>query len=79
MGGSSYEFKDNDDLDIVDIREHDLRYHMRVVLMKNTSLESDKEPSREEIKLAEWMASILKELETPQLEVDGDEELEVVE
>ncbi|VDO71368.1 unnamed protein product [Heligmosomoides polygyrus] len=39
----------------------------------------DKEPSREEIKLAERMASILKNFEARQLEVDEDEELEVVE
>ncbi|VDP14480.1 unnamed protein product [Heligmosomoides polygyrus] len=32
----------------------------------------DKEPSREEIKLAERMASILKEFEARQLEVDED-------
>ncbi|VDP54963.1 unnamed protein product [Heligmosomoides polygyrus] len=31
----------------------------------------DKEPSREEIKLAEWMVSILKDFEARQLEVTG--------
>ncbi|VDO91034.1 unnamed protein product [Heligmosomoides polygyrus] len=35
--------------------------------------------SREEIKLAERMASILKDFEARQLEVDEDEQLEVVE
>ncbi|VDP16061.1 unnamed protein product [Heligmosomoides polygyrus] len=39
----------------------------------------DKEPSREEIKLAKRMASILKDFEARQLEVDEDEQLEVVE
>ncbi|VDO87893.1 unnamed protein product [Heligmosomoides polygyrus] len=39
----------------------------------------DKERSREENKLAERMASMLKELEACQLEVDEDEQLEVVE
>ncbi|VDP47873.1 unnamed protein product [Heligmosomoides polygyrus] len=39
----------------------------------------DKEPSREEIKLAERLASILKDLEARQLEVDEGEKLEVVE
>ncbi|VDP40344.1 unnamed protein product [Heligmosomoides polygyrus] len=39
----------------------------------------DKEYSREEIKLAELMASILKDFEARQLEVDEDEQLEVVE
>ncbi|VDO21319.1 unnamed protein product [Heligmosomoides polygyrus] len=39
----------------------------------------DKEPSREDIKLAERMASILKDFEGRQLEVDEDEQLEVVE
>ncbi|VDO89355.1 unnamed protein product [Heligmosomoides polygyrus] len=32
----------------------------------------DKKPSREEIKLAEWMASTLKDFEARQLEVDRD-------
>ncbi|VDP05054.1 unnamed protein product [Heligmosomoides polygyrus] len=39
----------------------------------------DKEPSREEIKLAERMASILKNLKACQFEVDEGEQLEVVE
>ncbi|VDO77858.1 unnamed protein product [Heligmosomoides polygyrus] len=39
----------------------------------------DKEPSREEIKLAELIANILKDFEARQLEVDEDEQLEVVE
>ncbi|VDP15842.1 unnamed protein product [Heligmosomoides polygyrus] len=39
----------------------------------------DKESSREELKLAERMASILKDFEACQLEVDEDEQLEVVE
>ncbi|VDO76371.1 unnamed protein product [Heligmosomoides polygyrus] len=39
----------------------------------------DKESSRKEIKLAGRMASILKDFETRQLEVDEDEQLEVVE
>ncbi|VDP07643.1 unnamed protein product [Heligmosomoides polygyrus] len=39
----------------------------------------DKESSREEIKLAERMASILKHFEARQLEVDEGEQLEVVE
>ncbi|VDO35355.1 unnamed protein product [Heligmosomoides polygyrus] len=39
----------------------------------------DKEPSREEIKLAERTASILKDFETGQLEVDENEQLEMVE
>ncbi|VDP50149.1 unnamed protein product [Heligmosomoides polygyrus] len=39
----------------------------------------DKESSREEIKHAERMASILKDFEACQLEVDKDEQLEVVE
>ncbi|VDO20700.1 unnamed protein product [Heligmosomoides polygyrus] len=39
----------------------------------------DKESSREEIKLDERMASILKDFEARQLEVDEDEQLEVVE
>ncbi|VDO89947.1 unnamed protein product [Heligmosomoides polygyrus] len=39
----------------------------------------DKESSREEIKLAERMASILKDFEARQLKVDEDEQLEVVE
>ncbi|VDP12802.1 unnamed protein product [Heligmosomoides polygyrus] len=38
----------------------------------------DKESSREEIKLAERMASIHKDFEARQLEVDEDEQLEVV-
>ncbi|VDO94420.1 unnamed protein product [Heligmosomoides polygyrus] len=38
-----------------------------------------KESSREEIKLAERMASILKDFEARQLKVDEDEQLEVVE
>ncbi|VDP11872.1 unnamed protein product [Heligmosomoides polygyrus] len=38
----------------------------------------DKESSREEIKLAERMASILKDFEARQLEVDEYEQLEVV-
>ncbi|VDP23703.1 unnamed protein product [Heligmosomoides polygyrus] len=38
----------------------------------------DKESSREEIKLVERMASILKDFEARQLEVDEDEQLEVV-
>ncbi|VDP23236.1 unnamed protein product [Heligmosomoides polygyrus] len=37
----------------------------------------DKEPSREEIKLAERMASILKDFETSQIDVYEDEQLEV--
>ncbi|VDP60418.1 unnamed protein product [Heligmosomoides polygyrus] len=39
----------------------------------------DKESSREEIKLVERMASILKDFEARQHEVDEDEQLEVVE
>uniref|UniRef100_A0A183FL68 DZF domain-containing protein n=1 Tax=Heligmosomoides polygyrus TaxID=6339 RepID=A0A183FL68_HELPZ len=39
----------------------------------------DKEPSREEIKLAERTASILKDFEAHQLETEEDEQLEVVE
>ncbi|VDO77468.1 unnamed protein product [Heligmosomoides polygyrus] len=39
----------------------------------------DKESSREDIKLAERMASILKDFEARQLDVDEDEQLEVVE
>ncbi|VDO96780.1 unnamed protein product [Heligmosomoides polygyrus] len=39
----------------------------------------DKESSREEIKPAERMASILKDFEARQREVDEDEQLEVVE
>ncbi|VDP42059.1 unnamed protein product [Heligmosomoides polygyrus] len=39
----------------------------------------DKEPLKEEIKLAGWMASILKDFEARHLEVDEDEHLEVVE
>ncbi|VDO94306.1 unnamed protein product [Heligmosomoides polygyrus] len=39
----------------------------------------DKESSREEIKLTERMASILKDFEARQLEVVEDEQLEVVE
>ncbi|VDO34018.1 unnamed protein product [Heligmosomoides polygyrus] len=38
----------------------------------------DKEPSREEIKLAERMACILKDFKARQLEADEDEQLEVV-
>ncbi|VDP06060.1 unnamed protein product [Heligmosomoides polygyrus] len=38
-----------------------------------------KESSREEIKLAERMASILKDFEVRQLEVEEDEQLEVME
>uniref|UniRef100_A0A183GAA7 ADF-H domain-containing protein n=1 Tax=Heligmosomoides polygyrus TaxID=6339 RepID=A0A183GAA7_HELPZ len=39
----------------------------------------DKESSREEIKLAERTASVLKKFEARQLEVDEDEQLGVVE
>ncbi|VDO62260.1 unnamed protein product [Heligmosomoides polygyrus] len=39
----------------------------------------DKEPSREEIKLAERMASVLKDFEARQLEVVEDDQVEVVE
>ncbi|VDO86267.1 unnamed protein product [Heligmosomoides polygyrus] len=39
----------------------------------------DKESSREEIKLAERMANILKDFEARRLEVDEDEQAEVVE
>ncbi|VDO94998.1 unnamed protein product [Heligmosomoides polygyrus] len=38
-----------------------------------------KEPSREEIKLAERMVSILKDFKARQLEIDEDEQLEMVE
>ncbi|VDP29376.1 unnamed protein product [Heligmosomoides polygyrus] len=49
------------------------------LLTLKCGLPLDKESSREETKLAERMASILKDFEARQLEVDEDEQLEVVE
>ncbi|VDP21382.1 unnamed protein product [Heligmosomoides polygyrus] len=48
-----------------------------VALRRIASRQTDKESSREEIKLAERMASILKDFEARQLEVDEDEQLEI--
>ncbi|VDP31983.1 unnamed protein product [Heligmosomoides polygyrus] len=56
----------------------DARVVIHLLTLK-CGLPLDKEPSRKEIKLAKLMASILKDFEARQLEVDEDEQLEVVE